>query len=60
MTIGGGHVSGELGFWHFGLGSVDKAQIRILWPDGEKGEWQTVDVGKFYVVERGKKPRLWE
>jgi hypothetical protein len=60
MTIGGGHVSGELGFWHFGLGSVDKAEIRILWPDGEKGEWQTVEADKFYVVERGKAARVWE
>lgn len=60
MTIGGGHASGKHGFWHFGLGNLDRTKIRILWPDGEKGPWQDVDAGKFYVIEHGKQATEWK
>ena len=59
ITIGGGHVSGQLGFWHFGLGASDKADIRVTWPDGTTGEWQPVAGDGFYVVEPGKAPSAW-
>ncbi len=42
VTIGGGHVSGELGPVHFGLGEPERASVRVTWPDGELTEWLPV------------------
>lgn len=60
VTIGGGHVSGKTGWWHFGLGDQAETEFRVLWPDGETGEWQKVSTDGFYVVQRGAAPRLWK
>lgn len=60
LTIGGGHVSGKTGWNHFGLGEQAETEIRVLWPDGEVGDWQTVAADGFYLVERGTGPRLWK
>jgi enediyne biosynthesis protein E4 len=59
ITVGGGHASGELGWWHFGLGEVARAEMRIIWPDDTSGEWEGLDGNAFYVVERGKPARRW-
>ena len=29
VTVGGGHVSGELGWLHTGIGSADQAEVRV-------------------------------
>ena len=60
ITIGGGHVSGKTGWHHFGLGDQAETEIRVLWPDGEAGEWQKVSTDGFYVVERGVAPKAWK
>ena len=60
ITIGGGHASGQLGWWHFGLADAAQAEVRVVWPDGTDGGWQHVDADNFYVVERGKAPRQWK
>jgi enediyne biosynthesis protein E4 len=60
ITSGGGHASGENGWWHFGLGELTQTQIRVVWPDGAVGEWQSVDADKFYILERGKLAKLWD
>lgn len=52
ITVGGGHASGTLGWHHFGIGTEKGAQVRMIWPDGTAGTWQTVDAGKYYLVER--------
>jgi len=53
VTIGGGHIGGQLGWTHFGLGSASDAQVRVLWPDGEQGPWIHVNANAFYSIERG-------
>jgi enediyne biosynthesis protein E4 len=53
MTIGGGHIGGQLGFVHVGLGSARDADVRVLWPDGELGPWLHVTANGFYDLERG-------
>jgi hypothetical protein len=53
LTIGGGHAGGQLGWTHFGLGSSDRAEVRVVWPDGEQGPWMPVGADRFVVVERG-------
>jgi hypothetical protein len=53
VTIGGGHAGGRLGPTHFGLGDLDKARVRVQWPDGEIGPWLDVAADQVVVVERG-------
>jgi hypothetical protein len=60
VTIGGGHASGKTGWHHVGLGKQAETEIRVLWPDGEAGPWQTVTADGFYVVARGVAPKLWK
>ena len=35
VDIGGGDASGHAGFIHVGLGTAERAEIRVQWPDGE-------------------------
>jgi enediyne biosynthesis protein E4 len=58
-TSGGGHVSGQSGWWHFGLGDLDVAEIRVIWPDGMEGDWARVAADGFYVVARDAEPVAW-
>ena len=53
VTVGGGHVSGQLGWMHAGLGGAGEAEVRVQWPDGELGPWITVDADRFVTIERG-------
>ncbi len=53
ITIGGGHLGGQLGWTHFGLGPAAAARVRVQWPDGQWGPWQDVKANGFYEVERG-------
>jgi hypothetical protein len=59
ITVGGGQAGGQHGWWHFGLADTAEPQLRVIWPDGTKDEWQTVAGNGFYVVERGKGPIAW-
>ena len=59
ITSGGGHASGQNGFWHFGLGDAKSAEIRVIWPDGTEGPWYSVDTGQFYHVRLGETPQPW-
>lgn len=52
LTVGGGHVSGQLGWTHFGLGRAEEAEVRVTWPDGTVGEWQRADANGFVLVDR--------
>ncbi len=60
ITSGGGHASGQLGWWHFGLGASDKAELRVLWPDDVTGPWQAVTADGFYVLKAGNAPEVWQ
>jgi hypothetical protein len=53
LTVGGGHAGGQLGWIHFGLGSTDRARVRVQWPDGEVGPWVSMAANTFAVLERG-------
>jgi hypothetical protein len=54
--VGGGHVSGQAGFLHFGLGGETATQIRITWPGEPAGDWQDIKADGFYIIEKGKSP----
>ncbi|MEO6608301.1 MAG: CRTAC1 family protein [Aestuariivirga sp.] len=57
--VGGGHVSGRAGFLHFGLAGETATQVRVIWPDGTKGDWQDVAADKFYELSKGTSPKEW-
>ncbi len=59
IFVGGGCASGQNGWWHFGLGDTTQAEIRVVWPDGASGDWQSMDSDNFYVLERGKPAKMW-
>jgi len=51
-TVGGGHIGGQLGWIHLGLGPAGEASVRVTWPDGEVGPWLTVPADEFSLIER--------
>jgi hypothetical protein len=54
ITVGGGHAGGQIGWIHAGLGTADRADIRVTWPGGETGPWLGVDADQFVRVRRGE------
>ncbi len=54
VAVGGGHASGQAGFVHFGLGTAERAEIRIKWPDGEWSHTYKAFADNFVRIERGK------
>jgi hypothetical protein len=61
LTIGGGHLGGQLGWLLFGIGSAGSAEVRVLWPDGEAGPWLQMDANQFATLERGATAvRIWQ
>lgn len=53
VTVGGGHASGHHGWLHFGVGTAERARVRVRWPDGEWGPWVRVYTNQFARVVRG-------
>ncbi len=53
LTIGGGHVSGQLGPLHIGLGDATSAEIRVQWPDGEWSDWLPLVTDEYQTLVRG-------
>ena len=52
VTVGGGHMSGVLAPWHFGIGTAPTAQVRVIWPDGGASDW--VDAAAGAAVQIGR------
>jgi hypothetical protein len=50
LTVGGGHVSGQHGPMHFGLGPASAAQVMVEWPDGSRTDWLPVEANRFVIV----------
>jgi hypothetical protein len=53
LTIGGGHAGGQLGWIHFGVGEANSVEVRVEWPDGERGPWLNTSSNQFIRVTRG-------
>lgn len=59
VTVGGGHVSGQYGLMHFGMGAADTAEVRVVWPDGTAGDWLSVPANGFVVIDRDAGVQPW-
>ncbi len=44
VTVGGGHAGGQAGPAHFGIGPATQAEVRIVWPDGDRSEWTSIEI----------------
>ena len=54
VVVGGGHVSGQAGWIHFGMGLAETAEVRVQWPDGHWSPWQRTAADRFLLIERGR------
>jgi hypothetical protein len=52
VTVGGGHLSGVLTPWHFGIGTAGAAEVRVIWPDGVASEWVQARPGEAVEIQR--------
>jgi hypothetical protein len=60
ITVGGGHVGGQLGWVHVGLGDAHEADVRVLWPGGVAGPWIRVGADAFVDLDRASgAARAW-
>jgi enediyne biosynthesis protein E4 len=59
ISIGGGHMSGHLGWWHFGLGDAAVAEVRVIWPDGTEGGWEPLAANGFYTLRPDTAAEAW-
>lgn len=60
IASGGGHVSGSVGWLHFGLGAATEAEIRVIWPDGSQGDWQVHPMQSFQILRPGQAAEAWQ
>ena len=54
VQVGGGDASGHAGWVHVGLGTAERAEIRVQWPDGEWSYPYRVFANQFVVLDRTK------
>lgn len=52
ITVGGGHAGGSATLHHFGLGAAETVELRMLWPDGTVGPWETAGVNQILTLAR--------
>jgi hypothetical protein len=60
LTVGGGHVGGQSGWWHFGLGNEEQTSVRLIWPDGATTDWTDLEGNRLYLLERDKPAQPFE
>jgi hypothetical protein len=61
LVIGGGHLGGQLGWMHVGLGPAGKADVRVTWPDAQVGPWEQVEANGFVTIDRTiGRPQVWQ
>ncbi|MCA3555374.1 CRTAC1 family protein [Aestuariivirga sp.] len=52
VVSGGGHVSGQSGWVHFGIGGARTAQVRVRWPGGDWSKPYAVNANQFAIFDR--------
>ena len=60
VRVGGGHASSQAGFLHVGLGTAERTELRVRWPDGEWSAPIRAFADTHVVIERGAtEAALW-
>lgn len=52
VVSGGGHVSGQAGFVHFGIGDATSAEVRVRWPGADWSKPYQLDANQFAVLDK--------
>lgn len=52
VVSGGGHVSGQAGWVHFGIADATQAEVRVRWPGARWSAPFAVKAGAFAVLEK--------
>lgn len=52
LTVGGGHAGGQAVPEHFGLGPLSEVELRVIWPNGETTDWQSVPANQAVTINR--------
>ena len=52
VSVGGGHASGSFGWIHVGLGTAERAEVRIKWPGGHWSHPYRVFANQFVIIPR--------
>jgi enediyne biosynthesis protein E4 len=60
ILSGGGHLSGSVGWLHFGLGPAETIEMRVIWPDGSEGDWLTLPARSFHILRPGQSAEVWQ
>lgn len=60
IQSGGGHLSGSVGWLHFGLGQTEAVEVRVIWPDGSEGDWMTLPARTFQILRPGQAAEIWQ
>ena len=61
ITVGGGHVSGQSGWVHFGLGAAKTAEVRVRWPGEGWSAPYKLDANRFATLGKSNAaPKLWQ
>ncbi len=61
VTSGGGHVSGQSGWVHFGLGAATAAEVRVRWPGEGWSKPQALPANGFAVLDKSAAaPASWQ
>jgi hypothetical protein len=53
ISVGGGHASGHIGPWHVGIGMIDRAIVRVQWPDGTWSPDYRFNANQHITITRG-------
>jgi len=60
IAVGGGHAAGHAGPVHIGLGLLDRATVRIQWPDGSWSHDYRFLANQHIVIERGSEEVMYK
>ena len=56
VTIGGGHAGSDLGDLHFGLGTAETVDLRVIWPGGQVDDWSGITPDQRLTLTPGQHP----
>ena len=59
IASGGGHVSGSVGWLHYGLDGAPAVELRVIWPDGQAGAWMQLPARTFQILRPGVAAESW-
>jgi hypothetical protein len=52
VVSGGGHVSGQSGWVHFGIGAAKTAEVRVRWPGEGWEQTYAVEANQFAILDK--------